>query len=581
MKILPQFDAVQPRAAIVALAIGLLPCVARADAPTVQQVSDAQRGTHRYRNGAVVCVSEPAAEAGAEALSRGGSAVDAAVATAMALAVTYPFAGNIGGGGYMLVVPAGASAQSVVFDFRETAPAAATREMFVNPAARTPHRRVGVPGTVRGLAVAHARFGRLPWRELVAPAVGLARDGFPLDAAVAEQLNKVLAISDKEQFVELHRTFGHPDGRAWRAGDRLVQPELAKVLERIAERGPRGFYTGVTAKLIVAEMRRGGGLVSAADLAAYRPVVRQPVRGTYRGCEILAAPPSTSGGTTLVEMLNMLETFDLRSRGRWSSDTLHLMIECMKRAYRDRAAYLGDPAFTAIPAKLLEKGYARQLAATINPRRATPSVELAGDIPIAPQGEQTTHLSIVDRQRTAVSMTYTLERGFGSRVVVRGGGFLLNDEMNDFNWLPGITNRAGRIGTLPNQIAPGKRMLSSMCPTVVRRDGKTLLVTGSPGGRTIINTVLEVVLNVVEFEMDVRRAVDAPRLHHGWLPDYVRVEPALVNEHERAVVGLRRMGHTVTTLGKQGDAHTIWIDPHSGEIVAAPDHRVSGSAAGY
>ena len=353
------------------------------------------------------------------------------------------------------------------------------------------------------------------------------------------------------------------------------------MLERIANQGPDAFYLGHVAKLIADEMRRGGGLITPADLAAYRPIQREPVRGTYRGHEILAVPPSSSGGTTLVEALNMLETFDLRARGRWSAETLHLMIETMKRAYRDRAAYLGDPATTSIPAKLVEKPYAARLAGTIDPDRATPSLELAGGIRITVESEHTTHLSIVDRDRTAVSMTYTLESSYGSRVVVPGGGFLLNDEMNDFNWVPGLTNTAGRIGTPANDVAPGKRMLSSMCPTVVCRDGRPLLVTGSPGGRTIINTVLGMVINVVDYKMDVRQAVDAPRLHHQWLPDQVRVEPALATQHEGAIETLMGMGHRFSQPRRQGDAHSIWIDPATGEIVAAADLRISGSAAGY
>ncbi len=532
-------------------------------------------------NGAVVCVSRPASQAGLQALQRGGNSVDAAVATAFALAVTYPPAGNLGGGGYLLMVP-DAGTESVAFDFREVAPAAATRDMFVDPAARTPHRRVGVPGTVRGLAHAHEGFGRLAWRDLVLPAVTLAREGFELDRALARDINRVLADSDPAQFAELHRAFGRPDGKPWQQGDRLVQPELAVVLERIAELGPDGFYHGPTAKLLVEEMQRGQGLITAADLAAYRPVEREPVLGSYRGHEIVGMPPSSSGGTTLIEALNMLEKFDLQARGRWSAETLHLMIESMKRAFRDRAAYLGDPATNRIPAMLLDKNYARQLAAGISPTRATPSVELAGGIVIAPESEHTTHLSVIDRDRTAVSLTYTLENSWGSRLVVRGGGFLLNDEMNDFNWVPGLTNTLGRIGTPANDVAPGKRMLSSMCPIVVRRDGRNLLVTGSPGGRTIINTVLCLVVNVVDFKMDVRQAIDVPRLHHQWLPDEVRIEPALAEEHPDLVEQLQAMGHRFAPRpARQGDAHSIWIDPRSGRITAAADGRISGDAAGY
>ena len=558
-------------------AIAILLSTSSASAGAEDRVADLVR----CRNGVVVSVSQPASQAGLQALKRNGSAVDAAVATAFALAVTYPAAGNIGGGGYLLFVPAD-GAGSRVIDFRETTPAAATVDMFVEESARTPHRRVGVPGTVRGLALAHQRFGRLPWRELVVPAVDLARDGFAIDAAVAADLNKVLARSDTTRFAELHRIYARSDGKPWQVGDRLVQRELAAVLAAIADRGPEAFYAGPVADLIVAEMRRGDGLVTIDDLAGYRPIEREPLRTTYRDCEILAVPPSSSGGTTLALALNMLETFDLRTLGRWSPETLHVMIESMRRAYRERACYLGDPNGREIPARLLDKQFARELAAGIDPRRATPSIDLAGDIPIAGESRQTTHLSVVDRQGAAVSLTYTLEEAFGSRVVVAGGGFLLNDEMNDFNWLPGVTDRTGRIGTVANQIAPGKRMLSSMCPTVVRRGGRTLLVTGSPGGRTIINTVLCMVVNVVDFDMELRQAVDAPRLHQAWFPDKVRVEPALVQDFASAVEQLRQRGHVIVDkLEPQGDAHSVWLDPRTGELLGAADRRESGSAAGY
>jgi gamma-glutamyltranspeptidase/glutathione hydrolase len=536
--------------------------------------------TVRCQNGAVVCVSGPAADIGRDTLQSGGNAVDAAVATAFALAVTYPPAGNIGGGGYMLVVPEDDDG-SAVFDFREVAPAAATREMFVNQSGRTPHRRVGVPGTVRGLALAHKRFGKLPWPALVEPATALAREGFEVDAALAKDLNKTLADTPRERFAEFHRAFGKPDGSPWKAGERLVQRELAAVLERIAKRGPEGFYQGETAELIAAEMQRGGGLITTQDLAAYQPVERAPLRGTYRGYEIVAAPPSSSGGTALIEALNILENFDLKSQGRWSPETLHLMIESMKRAFRDRAAYLGDPAVNEIPPRLVEKAYAKKLAATIDPNRATPSRELAGDIRITTESEHTTHLSVLDKDRMAVSLTYTLESSWGSRVVVHGGGFLLNDEMNDFNWLPGVTNLQGRIGTPANDVAPGKRMLSSMCPAIVRRDGKNVLVTGSPGGRTIINTVLCVVLNVTEFGMPLRNAVDAARMHDGWLPEAVRVEPALKEQHATAIERLKAMGHSFAKPAVQGDAHSISVDAVNGEITAAADGRISGAARGY
>jgi gamma-glutamyltranspeptidase/glutathione hydrolase len=329
-------------------------------------------------------------------------------------------------------------------------------------------------------------------------------------------------------------------------------------------------------------MKRGGGLITHKDLAGYRAKEREPVHGTYRGYDVYGPPPPSSGGVALVEMLNILEGFELRKRGRHSAEAVHLMIEAMRRAYRDRAAYLGDPDFVKVPAFLTSKEYARKLAAGIDPRKATPSADLADGIPlsVAPEGSNTTHFSVIDRDGLAVANTYTLESSFGSRVVVRGAGFLLNDEMGDFNPRPGVTDRRGRIGTPPNQVAPGKRMLSSMTPTIVAKDGKAVLVTGSPGGRTIINTVLCVVLNVLEYELPVREAVDAPRLHHAWFPDVVEMERGLREDGE-LVRKLEAMGHKVAPRPvRQGDAHTIRVRP-DGRYEGAADRRRSGWAAGY
>ncbi len=529
------------------------------------------------RQGVVVSVSGPASDVGLTALKGGGNAVDSAIATAFALAVTHPAAGNLGGGGYLLVLPS--TGDPAVFDFREVAPAAATRDMFVDPAGRTPHRRVGVPGTVRGLALAHVRLGKLPWRDLVSPAVELANAGFLLDAATARSLNNVLADSDKTRFAELHRAFGKADGSKWQPGDRLKQPELAETLQMIAERGADGFYLGEVAEKIVAEMKRGGGLITADDLAHYRPVARTPLHGTYRGFDVFAVPPSSSGGTTLLEALNILECFKL-APDRNSPENVHRLIEATKRAYRDRARYLGDPATTAIPDFLLDKAYARELAAKIT-NRATPSSELAGDISLMAEGANTTHLSVVDKDRMAVSLTYTLENSYGSRVVVPGAGFLLNDEMNDFNWLPGVTDSTGRIGTNANLIRPGMRMLSSMCPVIVARGGKPALVTGSPGGRTIINTVLCVVTNVIDYRMDVRQAIDAPRFHHQWFPDEVRLESAWLKQAPGLSDQLRKMGYALAAPAVQGDAHSIGVNPETGELTGAADRRIAGKAAGY
>lgn len=533
--------------------------------------------TARSTGGMVVSVSRPATEAGAAVLKRGGNVVDAAVAVAFALAVTHPEAGNVGGGGYLLVRPADGSAP-VVFDFREQAPAAARRDMFVDPQSRTAHRRVGVPGTVRGLELAHKRLGSLPWKDLVTPAVQLATDGFALDAPQARSLDRIVRTSPDPASAELRRVFSKPGGGAWQAGDRLVQPDLAWTLRHIAESGADGFYAGPVAERLVEEMERGGGLVTRADLLAYKAIERPALHGTYRGFDVWCVPPSSSGGTTLLMMLGMLETFDLRADGRWSPRTLHRMTEAMQRAYRDRARFLGDPAFVEIPADLLDKDRLRRLAETIPAEKATPSADLAGDIVLAAESEETTHFSVVDARGGAASLTYTLEQSYGSRVVVRGAGFVLNDEMNDFNWIPGRTDATGRIGTPANEVAPGKRMLSSMCPTIVSRDGKTVLVTGSPGGRTIVNTVLNVIVDVVDFGMDARQAVDAPRMHHGWFPDVLVVERALADRHADVLRALREAGRRIEIRDRQGDAHTIGIDPRTGERLGAADARISGAA---
>lgn len=529
--------------------------------------------------GMVVSVSRPGSEAGLAILLEGGNAVDAAVATALTLAVTYPPAGNLGGGGFMMIHPPPGAGPVVCIDYRETAPAASHAEMFSLGESVHTHRAVGVPGTVRGLALAHEKFGRLPWPTLVAPAIRLAAEGFELDAALADSLNSILRRS--ADYAELQRVYGKPEG-AWQAGDRLALPELAETLRRLAVEGPEAFYTGAIAEQIVDEMKRGGGLITRADLASYQAKVREPIHGTYRGYDVYGPPPPSSGGICLVQMLNVLEPFELRRRGRWSPETLHLMIEAMRRAYRDRARWLGDSDFVEIPSHLTTKEYAAELAASIEPAQATPSVALADDIPLADEPPSTTHFSVVDRCGMAVSNTYTLEHSYGSRIVVRGAGFLLNNEMGDFNWRPGYTDRRGVIGTPANVIAPGKRMLSSQTPTIIARDGHPVLLTGSPGGRTIINTVLCITLNVLEFEMDLRSAIDAPRLHQGWFPDVVRFEGAMQPAHRATIQRLISWGHDVEQQPyRQGDAHSIFIDPARGRYVGVPDHRIHGHATGY
>ena len=538
-----------------------------------------QTETATVAKGLVVSVSQPASEVGVEILRDGGNAVDAAVATALALTVTFPEAGNLGGGGFMMIYP-GQDRTPVCVDYRETAPAAATREMFgPDDRVHTP-RAVGVPGTVRGLALAQREYGRLAWSRLVEPARRLAAEGFALDEATARSLNSVLRSSPT--FDELQRVFAPPmNRRRWQAGDRLVQPDLAETLRRLSEEGPEAFYRGAIAQSIVDEMERGGGLIDKNDLANYEAKLRRPIHGTFRGYDIYGPPPPSSGGIVLVQMLNVLENFPLAEYGPWSADTLHLQWETMRRAYRDRARYLGDADFVDIPDHLTAKEYAQRIAATIDRRRATPSEELAEGISLAEESPSTTHFCVVDREGQVVSNTYTLEQSYGSRIVVRGAGFLLNNEMGDFNWLPGYTDRQGRIGTEPNTIAPRKRMLSSMTPVIVTRQGEPILATGSPGGRTIINTVLGIVLNVLEFEMSLDEAIEAPRWHHAWFPDRAIVEAAPDRLDERVLNDLRARGHEVVVRarGRQGDAHSIAFDPVTNRRRGVADRRISGHVA--
>jgi gamma-glutamyltranspeptidase/glutathione hydrolase len=542
------------------------------------------------QHGMVVTVSPQATDVGVTVLQHGGNAVDAAVAVAFALAVTWPAAGNIGGGGFMLVYP-GAGQKPVCIEYRETAPAAATASMLRDYTRMDGVRVCATPGTVAGLALAHRKYGKLPWRELTMPAVGLARDGFAVDAALAKSLNEVLKSAP--QFAELQHVFVPPRGRkVWQVGERLVQPELSRTLEQIGTNGPDVFYRGSIAHLILAEMKAGDGLITEKDLAAYEARVREPIHGIYRGYDVFAPPPPSSGGICLVEMLNILECFQLHERSgppvrldrptAWSAQTMHLMIEAMRRAYCDRARFLGDGDFVSIPSHLTTKDYCRKLAAGIDLAKATPSEDLATDIPLAAESKETTHFSVVDPGGMAVANTFTLENAYGCRVMVRGGGFLLNNEMTDFNCVPGRTDRKGAIGTSPNLIAPGKRMLSSQTPTLVCRDGRLLLVTGSPGGRTIINTVLCTIVNLVDFGMDVRQAIDGPRLHHQWFPDCVQFEGWSQPEYKTTLQRLSALGHHFDDKpAPQGDAHSIWVDPRSAHYFGAADKRICGKAAGY
>jgi gamma-glutamyltranspeptidase/glutathione hydrolase len=535
--------------------------------------------------GVVVSVSGVASDVGASILARGGNAVDAAVATAFALAVTHPSAGNLGGGGFMIVRMADGNATS--FDYRERAPAASTPTMYLaadgsidRSLTRAGWLAPGVPGTVRGLAMAHRKFGNLPWADVVRPAARLASRGFPLSKDLAASLNSAVE-KFMAPFPSSVAAYGKLGGGTWTAGDTIRLPDLGRTLEAIATNGPDAFYAGWIADSIAAQMKANGGLITKADLAAYEAKERAPVRGTFNGYEIIAMGPPSSGGTVMLETLNILEHFGVAKMDRWSPDYLQLRIEAARRAYADRARWLGDPDFVTVPvARLTSKAYADTLARGIKRDRASKSVDIGSDILTVRTAEsnETTHFSVVDAQGNAVSNTYTLEGGYGSGVVVRGAGFILNNEMGDFNKKPGDTNVGGDIGTSPNLIAPGKRMLSSMSPAIVTRDGRLALVTGSPGGRTIPNTVLDVVLGVTAFGESIRQAVDAPRLHHQWLPDSTTIEAGKVSA--ATISALRARGQAVRIAdGKQGDAHSIWVDPKTGIAYGAADHRSADSKA--
>lgn len=549
------------------------------------QTLTAQEDVVQSKTGVVVSASSYASDVGAEILRQGGNAVDAAVATAFALAVTYPSAGNIGGGGFMIVRrPNG---ETITIDYREKSPLASTQTMYLNKAGEIDRSLTaagylapGVPGTVRGLETAHKKFGKLPWKTVVMSAVRLAEEGFVISDSLARALNREVSGS-MSKFPASVSAYGKPDGGQWVSGDKLILKDLGKTLRAIATDGPDVFYKGWIADLIEADMKANGGLITKKDLAEYQAKVRQPVTGSYKGYQIISMPPPSSGGVALIEMLNILENFDLKKNGRYSPQNIHLMIEAMRRGFLDRARFLGDPDFTEIPvSKLISKDYAKTLAADINLEKSTSSIELGKDIVtkiIPTESDETTHFSVIDKNGMAVSNTYTLEGGYGSHVVVNGAGFLLNNEMGDFNKKPGETNTRGDIGTPANLIAPGKRMLSSMTPTIVTKDGKVVIVTGSPGGRTIINTVFCIIFNVIEFGMNGRQAVDAPRMHHQWLPDTITLEKDSISEADLEI--LKKMGNDIRQQGTQGDGNSIIVDPKSKIAYGINDKRNPTSKA--
>ncbi len=542
------------------------------------------KGSAEGLHGVVASAEGHASTVGIDILKRGGNSVDAAVAVALALAVTFPTAGNLGGGGFMLVRMADGRSETI--DYREVAPAAATRNMYLDAkgdlvpdGSLLGHKAAAVPGTVAGLALALERFGTMKWAEVVEPARKLADEGFVVSHEFAKDLRESEVLA---QFPESRRTFLN-DGRFHEEGSRFRQPELAATLQRLADDGPREFYEGRTARLIVQDMEANGGLITLEDLKNYKPVTRDPLRGTYREYTIITMPPPSSGGIALVEMLNILEGYDLAKLGHNSPEACHLLIEAMRRAFADRAEFLGDPDFVEIPTQgLTSKAYAKRLAETIDRSRATPSNRIGHGNPAAYESPQTTHFSIVDTAGNAVANTYTLNTEYGCGVTVRGAGFLLNNEMDDFTTKPGALNAYGLIQGERNAVAPRKRPLSSMTPTVVLKDRKLFLVVGSPGGPMIINTVLQVIINVADHGMNIQQAIGAPRIHHQWQPDTIRYEPRGLAAD--VLDALRLKGHRLVEPSKAkpfGDAQGLIVDPTSGLRFGASDRRGRGQAIGY
>jgi gamma-glutamyltranspeptidase/glutathione hydrolase len=531
-------------------------------------------------HGMVVAQEKIAARIGADVLRRGGNAVDAAVATGFAMAVTYPRAGNIGGGGFMVIHSRDRN-EDVAIDYRETAPAATTSEIFLGAdgkpdiaKSRDSALGIGVPGTVAGLAAALDKYGsgNFTLADLVKPGIALATDGTVITDDSADTLpdwHKRLA-----RWPASAKIFSRADGTSLREGDKLVQTDLAATLSAIAEQGPRGFYEGPVAEKLVKAIGDAGGIMTLDDLKSYRPVIRAPVRGTYRGYDIISMPQPSSGGVVLLEILNILEGFPMHDMKQGSAPSLHVMIEAMKRAYADRARYLGDPAFVKAPiATLISKDYAAKQRASIDLDHATPWTDALAATP-PHEGDNTTHFSVVDSRGNAVSNTYTMNYSYGVGLIAEGTGVLLNNELDDFTAAPGASNAYGLVGFEANLPGPGKRPLSSMSPTIVMKDGKAVLVTGSPGGSRIISAVLQIIVDVLDYDMDVAAAVAAPRLHHQWLPDEVRIERGFTDD---TLAGLKARGHRLIEPLGYSSANSIAVTANG--LLGAPDPRTRGAEA--
>ncbi|WP_298371903.1 gamma-glutamyltransferase [Azospirillum sp.] len=535
----------------------------------------------RAQNGMVAAEHRLATEVGVDILKRGGNAVDAAVAVGFALAVVLPNAGNVGGGGFMVVHDA-KTGEDVAIDFREMAPAKASRDMYLDEQGKVvanrslyTHLAVGVPGTVAGLAHALATHGTMTLADVLAPAITLAREGYD----VTPQLAGLLEVErDHLGAWDATRAIFFKGDRPLRAGEKLVQADLATSLELIAKDGPKAFYEGSIAEKIAAEMAKRGGLITAEDLKNYKVVDREPVSGTYRGYTVKSMPPPSSGGTHIVQLLNILERYPLKEQGLGSAQNIHLMAEAMKFAYADRAEYLGDPDFTKVPVKgLTSRRYADELAAKIDPDKATPANTIKPGKPQPYESDQTTHFSVADAKGNVVSATYTLNLNFGSGIVAEGTGILLNNEMDDFSAKPGVPNAFGLIGGEANSVQPFKRPLSSMSPTIVLKDGKPWLVTGSPGGSRIITTTLETIIDHIDFGLNPAEATAVPRVHHQWTPDELRVEKGLSPDTVRL---LEQKGHKVAVKPTMGRTQTIQLRA-DGLYGASDPRNPDGQALGY
>lgn len=584
-------------AALIVSTSALAQTPARAPAPTNAEAAGANSLISypsifhpvEAENGVVVAQDRLAAEIGRDILAKGGNVVDAAVATGFALAVTHPQAGNIGGGGFMLIKFADRP-ETIAIDYREMAPGGATRDMFLNDKgevdtnlARFSHLSAGVPGSVMGLTMALEKYGTMSLKEVMAPAIRLAKKGMPVTGALADSL-----AFAKDRFARdpsSQRYFLKADGSPYKRGERLIQKDLARTLKDIARQGPRGFYEGRVADLIVAEMQANGGLITHEDLKAYRAVERTPVSGAFRGYEVVSMPPPSSGGVHVIQMLRVLEGYVLDAMGHNTADYYGVLIETMRRAYADRSEYLGDPDFYDVPIdRLTSDAYAAKIRGEINPRRATKSQDVRPGLEPLPESEETTHYSVMDKDGNAVAATTTLNFFFGGSYSVDGAGFFLNNEMDDFSAKPGAPNGFGLIGNKANEIEPGKRPLSSMSPAIVLKDGKAILAIGTPGGSTIINLVLQNILNILEFGMNPAQANAAPKIHHQWEPDRITTEPGTPLDSIRL---LEERGFIVARgengqLSQRPMGRTNTIMLHEGALLGSADPREpDGGAASY